>query len=134
MAIHELSTSIILKRPEPIPVMCPFRSVSPVVYSLHPNPTKPAIFFPLVKRVRSSPSSSTSLIAVDRFEPCLQCALEADRFFRSQFQNPCGDALFWQAAALLRLGRTAEAQLRARELGECLPHYPHLARLRQLIP
>lgn len=69
----------------------------------------------------------------DRFEPCLQCALEADRFFRSQFQNPCGDALFWQAAALLRLGRTAEAQLRAGELGDCLPHYPHLAKLRRLI-
>lgn len=51
--------------PEPMPVMRPFRSVSPVEYSLHVSPTKEAIFLPVVKRERSSPNSSTSLIAVN---------------------------------------------------------------------
>ena len=68
-----------------------------------------------------------------RYEPCRHWAGEADRFFHSLFQNPCGDALFWQAAALLRLGRLEEAQAAARDLAQCLPHYPHLGRLRQLI-
>lgn len=68
-----------------------------------------------------------------RYDQCYHWAGEADRFFHSQFQNSCGDAIFWQAAALLRLGRLDEAQLRAQELGKCLPHYPHLGRLKQLI-
>jgi hypothetical protein len=50
--------------PEPMPVMRPFRSVSPEEYSLEVSPTKLAIFLVLVKRERSSPSSRTGLIAV----------------------------------------------------------------------
>jgi tetratricopeptide (TPR) repeat protein len=70
---------------------------------------------------------------LERYEPCLKWAGEADRFFQSQFQNSCGDGLFWQAAALLRLNRLSEAARFARELGECLPHYPHLGKLHRLI-
>lgn len=68
-----------------------------------------------------------------RYDQCRHWAGEADRFFQSLFQNPCGDALFWQTAALLRLNRLDEAEAKAEELAKCLPHYPHLGRLRQLI-
>ncbi len=65
IAIHEFSMSADLMNPDPMPVMRPFRSVSPDEYSLHVSPTKLAIFFPLVKCERSSPNSRTSLIAVN---------------------------------------------------------------------
>jgi tetratricopeptide (TPR) repeat protein len=68
-----------------------------------------------------------------RYEACLRAAEEADGFFQQHFQNPCGDALLWQAAALLRLNRLEEAQDAARRLGECMPHHPHLGKLRRLI-
>ena len=66
MAAQEFSTSIDRMKPEPIPVIRPFRSVSPDEYSLEVSPVKLAIFFPLVKRERSSPSSRTSLIALNQ--------------------------------------------------------------------
>jgi tetratricopeptide (TPR) repeat protein len=69
----------------------------------------------------------------NRFEQCLLAAEEADRFFQNQFRNPCGDGLLWQAAALLRLGRIGDARDRAQRLAECMPHHPHLGKLRQLI-
>jgi hypothetical protein len=66
IAIHEFSMRIARMNPEPIPVMRPFRVVSPEEFSLHVSPTKLASFFPLVKRERSSPSSRTSLMAVNQ--------------------------------------------------------------------
>lgn len=66
IAIHEFSTSADLMNPDPIPVMRPFRSVSPDEYSLHVSPTKLAIFFPVVNYERSSPSSRISLMAVNQ--------------------------------------------------------------------
>jgi tetratricopeptide (TPR) repeat protein len=68
-----------------------------------------------------------------RYDQCLHAAEEADRFFRNQYQNPCGDALLWQAAALLRLGRLDQARDAAGRLGECMPHHPHLGKLRRLL-
>jgi len=64
IAIQEFSTRVDRKNPDPMPVMRPFRSVSPDEYSLHVSPMKLAIFFPVVKCERSSPSSRISLIAV----------------------------------------------------------------------
>ena len=64
MDIHEFSTRVERMNPEPMPVMRPLCTVSPVESSLQVNPTKLAIFFPLVNRERSSPSSRTSRIAV----------------------------------------------------------------------
>ena len=66
IAAHEFSMRVALMNPEPIPVMRPFRSVSPEECSLEVSPTKLAIFFALVKWERSSPSSSTSLMAVNQ--------------------------------------------------------------------
>jgi hypothetical protein len=66
MDIHEFSTRVERMNPEPMPVMRPLCSVSPVESSLHVSPTKLAIFFPLVKRERSSPSSRTNLIALNQ--------------------------------------------------------------------
>jgi hypothetical protein len=65
MAIQEFSIRVDLMNPDPMPVMPPFATVSPVEYSLKVSPTKLAIFFPLVKRDRSSPSSRINLIAVN---------------------------------------------------------------------
>ena len=50
IAIQEFSMRADRMSPEPMPVMRPLRSVSPVEYSLQVSPTKEAIFFPLVKR------------------------------------------------------------------------------------
>jgi hypothetical protein len=66
MDIHEFSTRVERMNPEPMPVMRPLCSVSPVESSLEVSPTKLAIFFPLPKRERSSPSSRTNLIAVNQ--------------------------------------------------------------------
>ena len=54
---------------EPMPVIWPFHSVCPEEYSLQVKPTKLAIFFPLVKWERSSPSSMTRRIAVNQPMP-----------------------------------------------------------------
>lgn len=66
-------------------------------------------------------------------ERCLKAADAADAFFQNQYQNPCGDALLWQAAALLRLNRIEEARDRTRRLAECMPRHPHLGKLRRLV-
>jgi len=68
-----------------------------------------------------------------RFEHALQAAQRAEQFFQQHYQNPCFDALFWQAAALLRLNRRPEAQAVAGTLQELQPHYPNLSKLRQLL-
>jgi len=69
IAIQEFSTRVDRKNPDPMPVMPPFCSVSPDEYSLQVSPTKLAIFFPVVKWERSSPSSRISLIAVNHPMP-----------------------------------------------------------------
>ena len=74
--------------PEPMPVIRPFRSVSPVECSLQVSPTKLAIFFPLVKWERSSPSSSTSLIAVNHPMPGRLLAISKAFLYRSLRQEP----------------------------------------------
>ena len=69
IAIQAFSTRICRMNPDPMPVIRPFRSVWPVECSLQPNPTKPAIFFPLPKRERSSPSSNIRRMAVNHPMP-----------------------------------------------------------------
>ena len=49
IATHEFSIRVDLMNPDPIPVICPFRSVSPVECSLLVSPKKLAILFPLKK-------------------------------------------------------------------------------------
>jgi hypothetical protein len=69
IATQEFSMRVDRMNPEPMPVMLPFLVVSPVEYSLHVSPTKLAIFFPLAKCERSSPSSNTSRTAVNHPMP-----------------------------------------------------------------
>lgn len=64
-------------------------------------------------------------------EKCLQWARKADEFCRSTYQNPHDEAMFWQAAALYRLGRYAEAWQVACELSTLRPRYPHLTELKK---
>ena len=45
IAVQEFSMRVALINPDPMPVMPPFRSVSPEEYSLQVSPTKLAIFF-----------------------------------------------------------------------------------------
>ena len=66
IATHEFSMRVALMNPGPMPVICPLCSVSPVESSLQVSPTKLAIFFPLVNRERSSPSSRTRRMAVNQ--------------------------------------------------------------------
>ena len=75
IAAHEFSMRVALMNPGPMPVMRPLCMVSPVESSLHVSPTKLAIFFPLVNRERSSPSSRTSLMAVNQPIPGRLCAM-----------------------------------------------------------
>lgn len=67
------------------------------------------------------------------YQQCLEWAEQADRFFRQTYQNPCADALFWKAGALLRLGRIPEAAQTTKKLEEFRPGYPFLPRLRELL-
>ncbi len=66
-------------------------------------------------------------------EKCLQWAREASAFTRSTYQNPHDEALFWESAALYRLGRYAEAWQVAGELSTLRPLYPHLKELKKRI-
>jgi tetratricopeptide (TPR) repeat protein len=56
-------------------------------------------------------------------------ALEADRFFREKWGNPCADGLFWQAVCGLKLGEIEKARKLAEELKAFRPNYPKLDRL-----
>ncbi len=67
------------------------------------------------------------------WQNCLQHCLEADRFFRETYQNPCADALFWASAARFKLGLTDEAQQTYEELRTFRPNYPNLARMEALV-
>ncbi|WP_448382310.1 tetratricopeptide repeat protein [Desulfosoma sp.] len=66
-------------------------------------------------------------------EKCLQWAREANAFCRETYQNPHDEALFWEAAANYRLGRSKEAWKAASELDALRPRYPHLAELKKKI-
>lgn len=68
-----------------------------------------------------------------RYEESLKHAEQADAFFRNTYQNRCYDALFWQAAANLRLDRVDEAGRILEELSLQQPHYPHLGTLRRML-
>ena len=56
-------------------------------------------------------------------------ALEADRFFREKWGNPCADGLFWQAVCGLKLGEIEKARQFAAELKAFRPNHPKLDRL-----
>ena len=86
IAIHEFSMRVALMNPGPIPVILPFQVASPVEYSLGVSPTKLAIFFPLVKRLRS-PNSKTSLIAVNHPIPGALLAISKAFLYRSLWQS-----------------------------------------------
>jgi len=64
MAAQEFSMRVERMNPCPRPVIFPRRSVSPVECSREVSPAKAAIFFPLVKREKSSPNSRTKRMAV----------------------------------------------------------------------
>ena len=83
MATQEFSTRVALMNPEPMPVIFPFLVDSPVEYSPGVSPTKPAIFLALAKRVRSSPSSRTSLMAVNHPMPGTLFAISKAFLYRS---------------------------------------------------
>ena len=68
------------------------------------------------------------------YEQALKAARRASDFFQGQYHNPFFDGLFWQAAALLRLGRPGEAQEHFVELERLQPGYPNLCKLKQLLP
>lgn len=67
------------------------------------------------------------------YQQCLKWAGQADQFFRQTYINPCADALFWKAGALIRLNRMDEARQATRELEAFRPGYPFLPRLRELL-
>ncbi len=67
------------------------------------------------------------------YQQCLDWAEQADAFFRQSYANPCADALFWKAGALIRLSRMDEARNIAAELEAFRPGYPFLPRLRELL-
>jgi tetratricopeptide (TPR) repeat protein len=67
------------------------------------------------------------------YQQCLTWADQADRFFRQTYTNPCADALFWKAGALIRLNRLDEARKITTELERFRPGYPFLPRLRELL-
>lgn len=92
IAIQEFSMRVDRINPEPIPVMLPFETVSPVEYSLQVSPTKLAIFFPLVKRDRSSPISRTNRIAVNHPIPGRLLAILKAFSYRS-FRQSCRRAV-----------------------------------------
>ncbi len=67
------------------------------------------------------------------YEQALKAARQASEFFRSHYQNAYFDGLFWEAAALLRLGRLSEARESAMELERLQPDYPNLGKLKRLL-
>ncbi|MBC7360654.1 MAG: tetratricopeptide repeat protein [Desulfacinum sp.] len=67
------------------------------------------------------------------YQACLTHCGEADRFCRTTYGNPCDEALFWKAAALLRLDRPREAWQAVRDLEAFRPRYPHLLPLKKKI-
>lgn len=66
-------------------------------------------------------------------EQALIAARQACAFFEGQYRNAFFDGLFWQAAALFRLGRHEEAEARVVELEQLRPDYPNLGKLKQLL-
>ena len=92
IAVQEFSIRVALINPDPIPVMRPLATVSPVEYSLQVSPTKLAILFPLVKRERFSPSSRTNRIAVNHPIPGRLRAILKAFWYRSVLQS-------WRKAA-----------------------------------
>lgn len=67
------------------------------------------------------------------YEQSLKAAQRARAFFESQYQNPLFEGLFWEAAALLRLGRRLEALESVLELERLQPNYPNLGKLKQVL-
>ena len=67
------------------------------------------------------------------YHQCLIWAEQAEAFFRQTYGNPCADALFWKAGALIRLNRMDEARQATAELEAFRPGYPFLPRLRELL-
>jgi tetratricopeptide (TPR) repeat protein len=85
---------------------------------------------------RDSRSRHKTLVRLCRVEYLLQDygaaaahALEADRFFREKWGNPCADGLFWQAVCALNLGEAEKARRLAGELKAFRPNHPKLDRL-----
>lgn len=65
----------------------------------------------------------------EHFEQAAEFGAKAVQFFKENWSNPYDAGLFWQAAALLRLGRMDESRAIARQLQEHNPRYPKLDRL-----
>ena len=64
-----------------------------------------------------------------RLEKALGLAIEARDFCLGLYGNPSREAIFWEAAALFKLGRASEALGRVEELRRARFEYPHLGRL-----
>lgn len=84
---------------------------------------------------RSRHKSLIRMVKIDylhqRFEQAGKRAREAGRFFQESWGKPYGDAMFWEAAALLRLDQKDKARALAGELSAHYPWYPGLDRLVQ---
>lgn len=68
-----------------------------------------------------------------RSDKALDLSRQASEFCRETFGNPSQEAMFWQAAALYRLGRPREALVIIGELEEHRFRYPHLRKLAALV-
>ncbi len=67
------------------------------------------------------------------FDEAARLSSEAADFCLKTFGNPSHEALFWQAAALYRLGRFTEACKIIADLEERRFRYPNFSRLAQLV-
>jgi tetratricopeptide (TPR) repeat protein len=65
----------------------------------------------------------------EHFEQAAEYGARAVKFFQDNWTNPYDAGLFWQAAALLRLGKKDEARSIAKLLRDHNPRYPKLDKL-----
>jgi tetratricopeptide (TPR) repeat protein len=67
------------------------------------------------------------------YDEVIALASESTAFHIETYTTPDADALFWKAAAQLRLGDIEEARRTADELAAFKPSFPHLSKLRMEI-
>ncbi|MEJ5300494.1 MAG: tetratricopeptide repeat protein [Thermodesulforhabdaceae bacterium] len=70
-------------------------------------------------------------IRVGNLSKALESVEKANMFFQKTYGNPYHEALFWQTAILIKMGRKSEAEKTLQDLYSFNPYYPHLNRLRK---
>jgi tetratricopeptide (TPR) repeat protein len=68
---------------------------------------------------------------VGNLSKALESVEKANMFFQKTYGNPYHEALFWQTAILIKMGRKSEAEKTLQDLYSFNPYYPHLNRLRK---